>query len=79
MEKEVFETRMSSKGQIIIVKEIRDKLGLQENQKFIEKLQEKRIILEPVPSLSQLGGFLKTMGKNKKTIELVAEARKGWD
>ena len=79
MEIEVFETRMSSKGQIIIVKEIRDKLGLKENQKFIEKIQEKKIILEPVPSLSQLGGFLEDMRKNKKITELVAESRKGWD
>lgn len=79
MEKVAFETRMSSKGQIVIVKEIREKLGLQENQQFLEKVEKRKIILEPVPSISRLGGALREMGKNRSVEELVAEARKGWD
>jgi len=79
MVKEVFETRMSSKGQIIIVQEIRENLGLKEKQKFIERTEHGKIILDPVQDISKLGGILKKMGKGKKIAELVAETKEGWD
>lgn len=69
---------LSSKGQIVIAKPIRDKLGLVQNQQFIERIEGKTIVLEPLPKLTDLGGVLK--GKSKKTVEeMMREAGEGWD
>lgn len=75
---EVFETRMSSKGQVVISKEIRDRLGLSERQRFIEKVENQKIILMPIKKISELGGVLKGMEK-KPTKEVIKEIKKGWD
>jgi len=70
---------MTSKGQIQIFKEIREKLGLAKKQRFVEKIEGKRVVLEPVPSFASLGGTLKAMGKNKKIEQLVKETKEGWE
>ncbi len=75
----VFETEMTSKGQVQIFKEVRQKLGLSKRQRFFEKIDGKRVVLEPVPNLALLGGVLKEMGKNKKIAQLVKETKEGWD
>ncbi|MDO8741218.1 MAG: AbrB/MazE/SpoVT family DNA-binding domain-containing protein [Candidatus Woesearchaeota archaeon] len=74
---EDFVTSMSVKGQIVISKEIRDKLGLMPRVKFKEKIQGKKIILEPLPSLGELGGSWGKTGKTTK--ELMKEVDEGWD
>lgn len=72
-----FETRMSSKGQVVIVKEIREKLGLAENQRFVEKVENRGIVLKPVKRLSALRGVLKGM-ESKPVREAIKEVKKGW-
>ena len=75
----VFETKMTSKGQVQIFKEIREELGLGKEQSFIERVHEGKVVLEPIPNLVSLGGIL---GKpaNKKGIEQVMkEVKEGWD
>jgi len=75
----VLETRMTSKGQVMILKEIREKLGLSKRQQFIERTEDNKVILEPVPNLVELGGTLKSMGKNKSIKQLMKEVKEGWD
>lgn len=79
LEETVFETEMTSKGQIQIFMHVRKKLGLSQRQRFFEKIEGNRVVLEPVPSLVSLGGALSKMGKNKKIGELAKEAKEGWD
>jgi bifunctional DNA-binding transcriptional regulator/antitoxin component of YhaV-PrlF toxin-antitoxin module len=64
---------------MVIVKEIRDKLGLKPNQKFSEKIKGNKIIFEPIPSLVDMGGFLKNMSKGKTTQQLMDELDEGWE
>ncbi len=69
---------VSSKGQIVIAKAIRDELGIQQNQPLKESVEDGRIILEPMPTLVELGGTLKL--RTKKTVDqLMREADEGWD
>lgn len=75
----VLETKMTSKGQVQIFKKFRDQLKLGKDQRFVEKTDGSRIILEPVPSLVSLGGSLSLMGKNKKIGRLIKETKEGWD
>lgn len=79
MSENVLETRMTSKGQVMILKEIREKLGLSKRQQFIERTEDNKVILEPVPNLVDLGGTLKSMGKNKSIKQLMKEVKDGWD
>ncbi|MBO9371663.1 MAG: AbrB/MazE/SpoVT family DNA-binding domain-containing protein [Chloroflexi bacterium] len=44
----MIQTRLSSKGQVVIPKPIRDALGLQAGTPFRVRLQEQAIVLEPV-------------------------------
>jgi AbrB family looped-hinge helix DNA binding protein len=73
-----FETTMSIKGQIVILKEIRKQLGLKPNQKFKEYIKDDKIILEPVVPLTELGGSLKEMGRGKTKKQVIAEIKSGW-
>lgn len=79
VKEKAFETEMTSKGQVQIFKEIRKRLGLAKKQRFFEKTEGNRVILEPVPSLVSLGGTLSKMGKNKKISKLVKETKDGWE
>ena len=72
-----FETTMSSKGQIVISKKIRDGMGIKPNQKFIEKVEGNKIILIPVIPLSKAGVMLKGMDK-RPTNEIIKEIKRGW-
>ncbi len=73
-----FETTMSLKGQIVILKEIRRRLNLKPNQKFREYIKNDKIILEPVISITELGGSLKNMGKGKTKKQIIQEIKSGW-
>lgn len=58
-EKTEYKVKMSSKGQIVIPGEIREKYGYRKGTELILKpLDENRILLERVPTLSEFFGFL---------------------
>ena len=44
----VFRTKVSDKGQVVIPKEIRDKLGLTPGTVLKVTIEEKKVVLEPV-------------------------------
>jgi len=64
---------MSSKGQVVIPKEIRESLGLKLGSKFNVKLDEKKIILEPITDVNFkeliIGVSDKEVSKINKEIE----------
>ena len=72
-----FETTMSSKGQVVISKEIREELRLKSGQKFLEEKRGNEIVLKPVMSISQAKGLLKGID-NRSTKEIISEVKKGW-
>ena len=72
------ETTMSIKGQIVILKDIRVKLNLKQNQKFREYIEDDRIVLEPVVPIAELGGSLKNMARRKTKKQLRDEIKSGW-
>lgn len=47
------ESRVGSKGELFPPKEIREKLGLQACTKIIYKIDQGRLIVEPVPPLRE--------------------------
>jgi len=48
------ESRVGSKGELFPPKEMREKLGLRAHVKVIYKIEEGRLIVEPVPSLEEV-------------------------
>ncbi len=51
---EPVESRVGSKGELFPPKEIREKLGLAPNTRILYRVQDGRLIIEPVPSLEEL-------------------------
>ena len=47
-------SRVGSKGELFPPKEIREKLGLRAHVKVIYKIEEGRLVVEPVPSLEDV-------------------------
>lgn len=78
MSDNVFEAKMTSKGQVQIFKEIREELGLDKEQSFIERVHEGKVVLEPVPNLASLGGILGKPGK-KGIEQIMKEVKEGWE
>jgi len=48
------ESRVGSKGELFPPKEMREKLGLRAHVKVIYKIEEGRLVVEPVPSLEEV-------------------------
>ncbi len=71
-------TTLSAKGQIVICKSLREKLGFQPKQKFKEYEKDGKIILEPIIPITELGGILKKLGKQRTKKELIKEIKSGW-
>jgi bifunctional DNA-binding transcriptional regulator/antitoxin component of YhaV-PrlF toxin-antitoxin module len=46
--------RVGSKGELFPPKEIREKLGLQAHVKVICKIEDGRLVVEPIPSLEEV-------------------------
>ncbi|MFH1054705.1 MAG: AbrB/MazE/SpoVT family DNA-binding domain-containing protein [Candidatus Altiarchaeota archaeon] len=71
---------LSSKGQIVLMKGVRDKLGLKAGDKLVETVQENSIVLRPVKSTKELFGVLKNSNgfRGKSTEDIVAEIDSGW-
>ena len=74
-----FETSMSSKGQVVIAKEIHDQLGLRPKQKFLEEAKGNTIVLKPLPTLAALQGSLKRVARKKSVREISRWIDKGWE
>ena len=75
--RKAFDASMSSKGQLVIAKEIREELGLKKNQRFIERIENGKVVLEPVSRLMELKGVLK--GKTSKSVkQIMQEIDEGW-
>ncbi len=54
-----YRTKISSKGQIVIPKEIREKLGYREGMEIVLRpVNDTKLIIERAPKLSELFGFL---------------------
>ncbi|MEM2282419.1 MAG: hypothetical protein QXH26_02575 [Candidatus Hadarchaeales archaeon] len=76
-QKEVFETTLTVKGQVVIGSRVRKKLGLRPRQKLIGKIEKGRIVLEPLETPEDLRGTL-GIARGRKTEELITEIKKGW-
>jgi len=50
----VLESRVGSKGELFPPKEVREALGLRPHVKVLYKVEEGRLLVEPVPSLEQV-------------------------
>jgi bifunctional DNA-binding transcriptional regulator/antitoxin component of YhaV-PrlF toxin-antitoxin module len=48
------ESRVGSKGELFPPKEIRKKLGLTAHTKIIYKIEQGRLVIEPVPTLEEV-------------------------
>lgn len=78
MGEKILETKMTSKGQVMIFKDVREELGLSKKQSFIERVHEGKVVLEPVPNLASLGGILGKPGK-KGIGQVMKEVKEGWE
>lgn len=56
----LYQTTVSSKGQIVLPKGIRDILGLEESDVMNVSMKKGRIILEPQTRVEDMLGFVKT-------------------
>ena len=54
--REMAKSRVGSKGELFPPKEIREELGLRANVKVIYKIEEGRLVVEPIPSLEEVLG-----------------------
>ncbi len=54
MDEIVSESRVGSKGELFPSKEIREKLGLNPRTRVIYRVENGRLIVEPIPSLDEL-------------------------
>jgi AbrB family looped-hinge helix DNA binding protein len=70
------EIRLSTKGQIVIPKHLRDKLGLTPGTEFTVSLEGRRIILEPVEHTLLLDSLYGRYEGRDYLADLEAEHRK---
>jgi bifunctional DNA-binding transcriptional regulator/antitoxin component of YhaV-PrlF toxin-antitoxin module len=67
------ESRVGSKGELFPPKEVREKLGLHARTKVIYKIEQGRLLVEPVPSLEEV---LKEPASVETTLEGFHKLRK---
>ena len=68
---------VSSKGQIVLPSDIREKLSIGKGTKMVLVAREGLIIMKPLRKLSELRGILKDV--KRPTKEIVEELRKEWE
>ena len=79
MQKETFETTLTSKGQVVIGSTARKKLGLRPKQRLVGRVEKGKIVLEPLETPLELRGSLKKIARGKTTDELMREVKEGWE
>ncbi len=47
-------SRVGSKGELFIPKKIRDKIGIKPHMKVIYRVEDRKLIVEPIPSLEEV-------------------------
>jgi AbrB family looped-hinge helix DNA binding protein len=62
----IVEGRVGSKGELFPPKEIREKLGMKPNSTILYRIEEGRLVVEPIPTLEEL---LKTPPQVVITLE----------
>ena len=68
------ELTVSSKGQVTLPKEFRDRLGVRSGRKLKASIEEDRIILSPkAGSIEDLFGILRRPGMRPRTLEEIQE------
>jgi len=71
---------VTAQGQVTIPAEFRRKLNLNKNPKASVRLEEEKIIIEPLPDFLQLGGILhKRAKKNISVAELMRQEQEAID
>ncbi len=74
--------RLSSKGQLVIPKEIRDAIGVEEGDELMVLLDGEAVVLMPVDSLARTSrGLLRgTWGRTRRQIErTISQERESWE
>lgn len=66
-------SRVGSKGELFPPKEVRERLGLRAHTKVIYKIEEGRLVVEPIPSLEEV---LKEPSSVEITLEEFHKLRK---
>ncbi len=69
----MIESRVGSKGELFPPKEIREKLGLKPHTKVIYRIEDGKLIVEPVPSIEEV---LEEPTPVEITLEEFHESRK---
>jgi len=68
---------VSSKGQVVLPSDIREKLSIGKGTKMVTVERGGLIIMKPLRKLSELRGILKDV--ERPTAEIVRELRKEWE
>lgn len=65
-----YRTKVSSRGQVVIPKEVREKVGVDSGTELtVTVLDDNTILLEKVPPLSELFGFMGTAEASKALLK----------
>ena len=66
---------LTSKGQILIPKAMRDALGIKPRQPVHLKIEKRRIIIDREPTVDEMCGFLQAKGKplSKKELKKIVK------
>jgi AbrB family looped-hinge helix DNA binding protein len=67
---------ITSQGQISIPAKFRKALGLKNPGKAYVKLEQGRLVVEPIPDFLQLAGELRSKAKTGKSIETIIKLEK---
>jgi len=72
--------KVSLKGQVVIPKVIREKIGIKEGDEVIVESSEEGVVIlkKPKDPVKEMRGLFKEKLK-KSSVELVKELRKEWD
>jgi AbrB family looped-hinge helix DNA binding protein len=79
--KEKFELVVSSKGQTVIPKKVRELVGIEPGSKLLLTVEDKKLILRPIPKdpFEELLKLSKEMKLTEKEIrQMIKESKREW-